>query len=481
MRVEKTTTGLIIHEPTDDVKRKVLQYFSLTNPIREYFIYSGNDTTKKPLFGKEHDVIYISSGFGEINDSKLESLRHPHVIQPPTPKHVELTMNREPRSPLQEDCIKHMIEGNASKLTIELKPGTGKTFIATYATAKLGYKPLIIAPTKGLKNQWVEELIGVGIDKHDIATNIFDSPNKKCCVVTISSIENALRDDWEKLMKTVNAASFGIKITDESHLHLKGLLKFDAICNIKHNWYLSATLGRSDESEDRILNRALLDAERFVGNSKYIEYQKEYIHVYLQDIYYHPSSELCSKTFKYGTKGLIKSTYYRMLMLYKDGKPFLRNVIHMAKIVRNIITYDGRILILVPMIDIIEKLLVIMDEDPFFKDFKIAKIDGSIKGFERGDAMEADYILSTTASSGTGVDFKNLAAVINFDQAASPITLEQVSGRLRDRDKPCWYFDITDHVKYARSFENWGRQRRMLLPYMPGVGSEMKKLKDIHC
>ena len=63
MKLESTTTGLIIHQATTEVKRKVLQYFSLRDPVREYFIYSGKNPDKKPLFGKEHDVIYISSGF----------------------------------------------------------------------------------------------------------------------------------------------------------------------------------------------------------------------------------------------------------------------------------------------------------------------------------------------------------------------------------------------------------------------------------
>ena len=36
---------------------------------------------------------------------------------------------------------------------------------------------------------------------------------------------------------------------------------------------------------------------------------------------------------------------------------------------------------------------------------------------------------------GVGTDIMNLAAVINFDQGSSPIVLEQVAGRLRDRKK----------------------------------------------
>ena len=96
------------------------------------------------------------------------------------------------------------------------------------------------------------------------------------------------------------ALNEGIKVVDEAHLHLKGVLKFDAICNIPYNWYLSATLGRSDVQEDNILNRALSDAQRFVGNQEYEEYQKQYVNIFFQDIYYNPSTKLCAEYFRYG-------------------------------------------------------------------------------------------------------------------------------------------------------------------------------------
>lgn len=358
----------------------------------------------------------------------------------------------------------------------------GKTFIATYATSKLQLKPLVVAPTTLLKNQWVEEFEGCGIPREDIATKIWDAPGKKLCVVTIASMELELGKDWEKLMNVIDESSFGIKIVDEAHLHLKGVLRLDAICNIKHNWYLSATLGRSDEMEDNILNRALLDADRFVGNSSYEEYQREFVNIYMQDIYYYPSYKLCDETFKYGTKGLIKATYYRMLLAYKDGRPFMENIKRLIKIAYNVKTYDGKILVLVPLLDVIARLKDEISKDPWFDKFNIVTVDGSLPLSVKRQALEdGTLILTTTMSVGTGTDIKNLACTINFDQAASPIILEQVVGRLRDRGKECWFFDITDHVRYARSFENWGRQRRLLLPYFPGVRSEMKRLPDIRC
>ena len=343
-------------------------------------------------------------------------------------------------------------------------------------------KPLVIAPTTLLKNQWVEEFEGCGIPREDIATRIWDAPSKKLCVVTVSSIELDLGKDWEKLMDVIRQSAFGIKIVDEAHLHLKGVLKLDAICNIKHNWYLSATLGRSDIEEDNILNRALLDAERFIGNAIYEEYQNEYINVYIQDIYYYPSNRLCQENFKYGTKGLIKPSYYRMLMNYKQGYPFINNIKRMVRIAYSTKTYEGKILVLIPLLDVIERVKEEMLKDAWFERFNIVTVDGTLPlPVKRRALEEGDLILTTTMSVGTGTDIKNLACVINFDQMSSSIISEQCIGRLRFRGKECWYFDICDHVKQARTFENWGRKRKMLIPYFPGINPDLKHLPDIHC
>lgn len=839
MHIEKTTTGVIIREPTIEVKKKCLEYFSLSNPVREFFVYSGNDPDNKPRFGTQHDVIYITSGFLSIKDKFISTLHPDSTKKAPTPKLITLNMNREPRSDLQRDCIKQMCESNSPKITIELKPGVGKaepysrkiptptdngftpmgdlkigdyvfaqdgtptkvigifeqgeqdiykitfqdgrvaychedhlwtvkthkngiwktrvlkdmikdfkreskwkkehgrddpysykyyipqcnpvqyphkdvpidpwvlgcfigngcctmkqltiscpddtipnkiaelygfrvrrdpsnynytfydstgksvktteffkqvpelassysrdkvipidymindvetrlsllqglmdtdgsvsvaegryhlvysstskklleqiiellysfgysgsiiddkrsekyvnnycgsvlfrvphvvkpmffrnmykkivatealsktqfnyyndllikdisfshrencrcimvdnpahmyltedfivthnTFIALYASAKLGYKPLIVAPTSLLKNQWIDNIVELGIEKKEIATKIWDAPDKKVCVVTISSLEGAIRDDWNGLMKTLDQSGFGIKVVDEAHLHLKGMLKFDALCNIKHNWYLSATLGRSSADEDRILNRALSDAERFIGSNKYEEYQHEYVNVYLQDIYYYPSNKLCDECFKYGSKGLIRSTYYNMLMKYKNGEPYINNIITVIKRAKTICNY-GKILVIVPLLETIKLVMGKIENDPYFKNISYAYVDGSLKMKERSEAMSKQLILSTTMSMGTGVDIPDLAVLINFDGLKSSITSEQIVGRNRVRkdDKDCFYIDVCDYVKQAKIIANWGRQRRILLPYFPGVKRDMKRLPPIH-
>ena len=122
-----------------------------------------------------------------------------------------------------------------------------------------------------------------------------------------------------------------------------------------------------------------------------------------------------------------------------------------------------------------------MDQDPYFKNVSIATIDGGMSLSEKRNALESDLILSTTASMGTGVDVSNLGAVINFDQKSSLIIFEQIVGRLRNRGFQTYYFDVCDHVKYAKAFQKWASKRRTYLPYMPGTSKDMKRLPDIRC
>ena len=425
--------------------------FRIPNSIKQsFFTYPGKKMIAMEAAEIKQDTRYDSLLIKNIEFSHREQCR---CIMVDNPEHLYLT----------EDYIV-----------------THNTFMALYTISLIGKKPLIIAPTANLKNQWIENFTELGIDENDIAKRIYDAPHKKLCVVTISSIENELRDDWKGLMDVLHEANFGIRIVDEAHLHLKGLLKFDAICNIKRNYYLSATLGRSDDAEDRVLNRALSDAERFVGSKKYEEYQDEYIFPYLQDIYYNASRAICEQHFKYGKKGLISATYYRMLMDYRGGKPFIANVIHMVKIAQKTKT-QGKVLLLLPLLDAIDMVKAEMNRQEYFKEYTIGSVDGSMPIPERQKAFECDIILSTTMSCGTGVDISNLGAVVNFDQKSSPIIFEQIVGRLRNRGFDCFYFDICDHVKYAKAFEKWGMKRRSILKYFPGVSGKYKQLPNIHC
>jgi hypothetical protein len=169
-----------------------------------------------------------------------------------------------------------------------------------------------------------------------------------------------------------------------------------------------------------------------------------------------------------------------MLMQYRNGEPFIRNIITLMKRAKSIIDYDGKILLLVPLISIIQRVIKVMENDPFFSKYTFAAVDGSMPLAQRREAMESDFILSTSLSMGTGVDVSNLGVVVNFDQYSSSIIGEQIFGRLRDRGKETYYIDICDIVKQAKMLQKWGQKRRILIPYYPGAKRDMKRFPTIH-
>ena len=120
-----------------------------------------------------------------------------------------------------------------------------------------------------------------------------------------------------------------------------------------------------------------------------------------------------------------------------------------------------------------------MKQDPYFNKYTFAAVDGSMPLKERREAMESNFILSTSLSMGTGVDVSNLGVVVNFDQYSSSIIGEQIFGRLRDRGKETYYIDVCDYVRQAGMLAKWGQKRRVLIPYYPGSKRDMKRLPTI--
>jgi hypothetical protein len=151
----------------------------------------------------------------------------------------------------------------------------------------------------------------------------------------------------------------------------------------------------------------------------------------------------------------------------------------MLKRAKSVINYDGKILLLVPLLSIIKRVIEVMKQDPYFSKYTFAAVDGSMPLKERREAMESNFILSTSLSMGTGVDVSNLGVVVNFDQYSSSIIGEQIFGRLRDRGKETYYIDVCDNVRQARMLVKWGQKRRILIPYYPGAKREMKRFPRI--
>ena len=179
-----------------------------------------------------------------------------------------------PRNQLQKDFINFLLKNvneDNGKIVGVLDPGTGKTFMACYSAIKLGLKTLIIAPNAKIRDQWVHTLLNMfGVDLRDVVNAI--NPNEfarrdadfVCCTHSLLTSMDK-KYDLEKILQD---SKFGIKITDETHLFFNNLIRVDGSANIRYNWYLTGTYGRSGSEENELFLKMFQDAKIFAVPSK---------------------------------------------------------------------------------------------------------------------------------------------------------------------------------------------------------------------
>ena len=147
------------------------------------------------------------------------------------------------------------------------------------------------------------------------------------------------------------------------------------------------------------------------------------------------------------------------MVIPPDGSmtPFLRTIINTVKRAEKEVKY-GTTLVLGNTISSAEIVASYLREE--YPDKKIFTYHSRHTSQENENAKkEADIIVSTVASAGTGFDWKGLGKLVVFAQYKSWILADQISGRLRRRDdeKECYMWDICDsRIKQLRI---WGNVR----------------------
>ena len=145
------------------------------------------------------------------------------------------------------------------------------------------------------------------------------------------------------------------------------------------------------------------------------------------------------------------------LVIPPDGKmtKFLRIILNVIKQAESEVKY-GKTLVLGNTISSSEIVAAYLRK--MFPNKKIYTYHSKHSKDENERAKsDADIIVSTTQSAGTGFDWKGLAKLIVFSQYKSWILADQISGRLRRRDdkKDTYMWDIVDaDIKQLRVWAN---------------------------
>ena len=376
-------------------------------------------------------------------------------------------------------CIK-VSAANSLFLTEEFIV-THNTFMASYCAVAFGGRTLIIAPTSSIKKQWADTLVkmfNVPPDKVLLLTNPKQFVNIKADYVVASQASLAVLNKKYDLERIMKDDKFGVKIIDEVQMWFKNIISIDACSNIYNNWYLTGTFGRSGDEENKLYQEMFGDLAIFrEKDKKPTIFNRKPGNVYGMKPYIHTTmvwadSRLSDEQVKKVTSSMryseregkwvrfgISVPAYMDLVIPPDGTmtPFLRTILDTVKRAEKQVKY-GTTLVLGNTIASAEVVASYLRK--IYPDKKIYTYHSKHTAQENAMAKkEADIIVSTVASAGTGFDWKGLAKLVVFAQYKSWILADQISGRLRrrDDDKECYMWDIAD--SRIRQLKIWANVR----------------------
>ena len=325
---------------------------------------------------------------------------------------------------------------------------THNTFCVAYASNKLRRKTLIITPTEGLKVQWIntyKKMIGYRENQIcNIAGGaVIDAINSDLIepadiyVANHSTLRNYLTstNGWvfHQFMKKLNV---GIKVYDEAHLDFANILLLDNFSNTDQTWYLTATFGRSDKSEQKCFKQAFSSLINF-GESESMQDMRKHVIYHTVQINtgvdpYHRAKLMAYPGFtaaKFGKYAFLEDKDEHCYNAIKRCLDLLKDK-------------EGKVLIFVPLIDAVEAVADKLVRD--YPDKKIGRYHSKMPKDEKELELEKDIIVSTIKSCGTGKDIPGLRALISVEPLASRIGARQLVGRLRPYSEilDTYFFDI---------------------------------------
>lgn len=403
----------------------------------------------------------------------IASLQLPDKYRPPYVTLLDVRLVKRAKT----QCIR--VDAKDNQFLTEEFVVTHNTFMSCYSAIEMGYKTLIITPTSSIREQWADTLTGmfhVDPSRVLLMTNPQQLINCDCdFVVTTQASLNALnkRFDLEKVLKD---NGFGIKIIDEVQMWFKNIIQVDACANIYLNWYLTGTFGRSADDENQLYQTMFGDLKIFrekdknptlfnpkpgniYGMKPYINCNMVWGHSHLtkEQIKSVTSSmrysEREGKWVRYG----ISVPAYTKLVIPPDGTmtPLLRMILQTIRVADRKIKY-GRMLILCATISSANVIAEYVKK--MYPNYKVGTIHSyNDKDTNARTKAEADVMVSTVQSAGTGFDVKNLAKLILVQPLRSWILTSQIAGRLRRRpdERDCWMWDIVDaDIPQLRAWAN---------------------------
>lgn len=439
------------------------------------------------VYETENKILKIPTGVSANWLSQITDRPVDIIYETDPYEKMSLRLSTFPRSELQEEAISFLAGkgefknySKYSQLILNLDTAEGKTFIAIALAVIKRLKTIVIVNSKAIMHQWADKFKQyTDIDENSICNisgssmcqSIINNPKKYSNYKVFIVIHDTIRSfgdshGWENVHELFKAIKVGIKIYDEAHLEFTNIIKINSYSDTKYTYYLTATFGRSELSENRVYKFSFMNIPKYIQRQRTEYLGKPYIK-YISLLYKsNPTlDDIARLKNKYGFKW---SEYTKYQLIHDEY--FYSNIDLMVKK----FTVDKRFktLLLIGTIDGIEDVADFIKNK--YPDITVGVYHSKINPNNKIKALEADLIISTSKSLGVGADIPGLRALINTESFKSNIIVEQIVGRLRrpKDDLPCYYIEIVD-----KAFRTITSQYRARSKVITGIVGESFKIK----
>lgn len=347
----------------------------------------------------------------------------------------------QPRDRIQNDAIKFLMcedkfykGNNFTQYGLNLDTGDGKTICMIHAICRYHIKSIVICHQSKIKKQWydafknmtsINESRIIDIDgserMEDIMNEKVDGDIYVVNHQTIASYANI--HGWTGVREFFRKTKIGIKVFDEAHKFFNNILMVDFFSNTRKTFYLTATF-KKNRFEQSVFKRAFSNLYRF--GEETINYEEKRKHVVYVPVRFH-SYPRPEDTIRIVSNSYRFSVYEYTDYAIKRDKTILYV---MLKYIKRFAHLRGRMLIISAKKESCEIITDFIREN---LENKIVDFVHSGRSKEENEiAYQADIIVSTMSSVGTGINISGLRIIINMEPHSSEANCIQLKGRLRE-------------------------------------------------
>lgn len=398
---------------------------------RRLFVPRGMDIYKlKQWFGCEPYIDHNYDTFNKYEDIMLKAL---------------------PRDDKQREALRFMLgageyEDNKyrSQMSLNLNTGKGKTYVSTATIAYESVTSVIITYSKDLLRQWSDKILEyTNLDKKDIfmvtgSQSIIKILYKKhiprkIYLITHSTLKSfGDTFGWDKVSEFFRLIQAGIKIYDEAHQNFANTCMIDFYTNTWRTYYVTATLMRSDKSENIIFNYYMKNVPKLDLFDKETDPHTKYLAMLYNCGATAREISACRNQYglnniKYCNLLLTKVKFWNMLDIIVDF----------------CLKLNGKCLFYIATNNAIKTIHESLTRRyPQLRD-NVGIYTSLYNGVEKEKQLDNRFILTTTKSAGAGLDVKGLkCTVVLLEPFVSPVLARQTLGRCRDKNT--WYIELVD-------------------------------------